>query len=340
MQTLAEVGAAFPWLFPSFVFVFGAAIGSFLNVCICRIPAGRSVVTPGSTCACGRPIAWHDNVPILSWLLLRGRARCCGRPFSIRYPAVELLTALLFLGCWLRATPAAAAASMVLAACLVCAAFIDLDTMEIPNRFSVGAAVAGVVLSALAPTLHGFKTDIATTALSLFASDAGGSTLVLFVIEALRSTITSIVGVLVGSGVVLWIGLMGEAVLRKDAMGFGDVKLLGAIGAFLGWQGGVFAIFGGAVLGTFALGLVWLWHTAGGRRPAETADAPSAPGAPATTAAEAPAADAPGGSPVAFGREVPFGPMLAAAALIYLLWLGPRVDAYFAEIAAILFGAL
>ena len=93
MTDYAAFAAAFPWFFPLCAFVFGACIGSFLNVCIYRMPAGQSIVTPGSHCACGAPIRWYDNIPIASWLVLRGRARCCGRPFSIRYPLVELLTA-------------------------------------------------------------------------------------------------------------------------------------------------------------------------------------------------------------------------------------------------------
>ncbi|HOD47310.1 MAG TPA: prepilin peptidase, partial [Opitutaceae bacterium] len=82
----AEVFAQFPWFLPVVVTVFGTMIGSFLNVCIYRIPAGKSVVRPGSHCACGKPIAWYDNIPVLSWLILRGRARCCGGKFSVRYP--------------------------------------------------------------------------------------------------------------------------------------------------------------------------------------------------------------------------------------------------------------
>jgi leader peptidase (prepilin peptidase)/N-methyltransferase len=90
---LAQFNAAFPWFFPAAVAVFGACVGSFLNVVILRVPREESVVSPGSHCGCGAPIRWHDNIPVLSWLLLRGRARCCGRPFSFRYAFVELLTA-------------------------------------------------------------------------------------------------------------------------------------------------------------------------------------------------------------------------------------------------------
>jgi len=97
IRPLADVAAMHPWFFPAVVFVFGACIGSFLNVVIYRVPAGRSIVRPGSACACGAPIAWYDNIPIFSWLILRGRARCCGRPFSARYPFVELLTGAMFL---------------------------------------------------------------------------------------------------------------------------------------------------------------------------------------------------------------------------------------------------
>lgn len=85
-----------PWFLPMLAFAYGICMGSFLNVCIYRIPVGRSVVTPRSACACGKPLPWFDNLPILSWLLLRGKARCCGRPFSFRYPFVEALTGGLF----------------------------------------------------------------------------------------------------------------------------------------------------------------------------------------------------------------------------------------------------
>ena len=85
---LAVFAAAFPWFFPAAAFIFGTLIGSFLNVCIYRIPAGKSVIHPGSHCACGQPVRWFDNIPVLSWFILRGKARCCGRPYSFRYAFV------------------------------------------------------------------------------------------------------------------------------------------------------------------------------------------------------------------------------------------------------------
>lgn len=311
LDELRLIHANFPWFFPAVAFLFGACVGSFLNVCIYRIPAGLSVVRPGSHCACGRPIRWFDNIPILSWLLLRGRARCCGRPFSIRYPAVELLTALLFLAGALEFGPAKALVAMLFAAMLVTASFIDIDHMIIPDRFSIGGAVVGVLLSLAVPSLHGHH-------------DA------LFLIASLKAGIDSVLGLFVGSALVLWIALLAEKILRKEAMGFGDVKLLGCIGAFLGWKGAVCAVFGGAVLGVVAT-LLWLPF-----RQAEPEGEPAPGPAPARPEAAGSEDEEPSGeaSPGLMGMPVPFGPMLSAAALLYLLWLHPWVDGYFAEIAA------
>ncbi len=125
------------------------------KVCIYQIPKGESVVTLRSPCGCGQPIAWYDNLPVLSWLILRGRARCCGRPFSFRYAFVELLTAAFFALSWHLFPAGKAVAGMVLVAIVICAFFIDLDHMIIPDVFTIGGAVAGVLLSLLLPDLHG-----------------------------------------------------------------------------------------------------------------------------------------------------------------------------------------
>ena len=293
--TFREVHLLAPWFFPAVAFLFGAIIGSFLNVCIHRIPAGQSIVRPGSHCACGTPIAWYDNIPIFSWLILRGRARCCGRPFSVRYPAVELLTALLFLACWRLFPPAPAVCGMVFVSALVCATFIDLDHMIIPDTFTVGLGVAGLVLSFLVPALHGENSG-------------------LFVVDSARSGVASLQGMFVGSGLVLWIALVAEAVLKKEAMGFGDVKFVGAIGAFTGWQGAVTAVFGGAIVGTLWFMGALLWRKLAGK---------SAP--------PAMKAETPEGQPaeLGFGVQVPYGPMLAIAGAMHFLWLHRWVSAYF-----------
>ena len=298
IQNLAEVTAALPWFLPALVFVLGACVGSFLNVCIYRLPAEESIVTPGSHCACGQPIAWHDNIPIVSWLLLRGRARCCGRAFSIRYPAIEALTAVLFVACWrLLPVPGPALCGMFFVSALTCATFIDLDHMVIPDLFTLGLGTAGIALSFLVPSLHGQHQPF-------------------FMAASLRSGMIGLTGLLVGSGLVLWIALLAEAVLRKEAMGFGDVKFVGAIGAFTGWQGAVFAVFGGAVVGTVWIALALAWQKFSGRG-----------------ARAGPPAETPEGQPaeIGLGVHVPFGPMLAIAAAAYLLVLHGWVDDYVAQ---------
>ncbi len=296
----AEFAAAFPWFFPVAAALFGAIVGSFLNVVIYRMPLDKSIVTPGSHCACGAPIKWYDNIPVLSWFLLCGKARCCGRSYSFRYAFIELLTAALFLACWLMFPPAKALCGMLFVSCVLCALFIDLDHMIIPDEFTIGLGVIGVVLSVLVPSLHN-------------QSDG------LFFIGALQSGIISMKGLLIGSGLVLWIALIAEALLKKEAMGFGDVKFVGAIGAFTGWQGAVFAVFGGAVVGTIWIGLAMVWKKLFGDK-----------------VQVAPRAETPEGQPAELGMgvQVPFGPMLAIAALMHFFYFSAWMDNYFAELAA------
>lgn len=295
METFHLIARLAPWYFPLLAALIGACVGSFLNVCIYRIPQGESVVSPRSHCGCGQPIAWYDNLPILSWLLLHGRARCCGRPFSFRYPAIEALTALLFLACWLLFPPGKAVAGAVLCALVVCALFIDLDHMIIPDVFTIGGAAAGLLLSLLLPSLHGQAHDF-------------------FALASLRSGLESVQGLFVGSALVLWIALFAEALLKKEAMGFGDVKYLGALGAFVGWKGAVFGMFGGAMLGCAWFVVAYGWKQLTGR-----------------TAAVGLRAETPEGQPaeLGLGVHVPFGPMLGVAALLYFFGLHQWVDAYF-----------
>ena len=293
---LAIFAAEFPWFFPFLAALFGAIVGSFLNVVIYRMPLEKSIVTPGSHCACGQPIAWYNNIPVFSWFILRGKARCCGRAYSFRYAFVELLTAGLFLACALRFGQEKALLGMFFLSCLVCATFIDLDHMIIPDVFTLWLGVAGVVLSFVFPALHGVTAELS-------------------ILAHLRSGGAGVMGLLIGSALVLWIALLAEAVLRKEAMGFGDVKFVGAVGAFCGWQGAVFCLFGGAIVGTFWVGLAWAWQQVTGKK-----------------AAVAPRAENAEGQEVerlAMGVQVPFGPMLAIAAGIYFLggdrWFGAYV---------------
>jgi leader peptidase (prepilin peptidase)/N-methyltransferase len=301
-QSYSDVATLLPWFFPAVAAVFGACIGSFLNVVIYRLPKHESIVTPGSHCGCGAPIKWHDNIPILSWFLLRGRARCCGRAYSFRYAFVELLTASLFLACALLFSPAKAACGMLFVGLLIPATFIDLDHLEIPDVFSLGGGVIGVALSFAVPALHNHH---------------GG----FFIVDSLRSGVDGLTGLLVGSGLVLWIALLAEVVLKKEAMGFGDVKFIGAIGAFTGWQGAVFAIFGGAVIGTVWIALALGWQKATGH-----------------TASVAPRAETPEGeaAPIGLGVHIPFGPMLALGGLLHFLFFHQLVADYFAQLQTLL----
>ncbi len=290
----------YPSLVASAVFVFGCLIGSFLNVCIYRIPAGKSVVHPGSHCGCGQPVAWYDNIPLLSWVLLRGKARCCGRPFSVRYPFVEGLTGAVFLGLWLLLPPSVAACGWLFASALIAATFIDFDHFEIPDVFSVGLALVGVVLSFAVPALHHQADEV-------------------FLLASVRSGLASIQGLLIGSALVLWVALLAELVLKKEAIGFGDVKFVGAIGAFCGWQGTLTALFGGAIVGTVWFVAALAWEKLRGR--------PVVLAHPDSTEKTA---------DLSLGAHVPFGPMLAIAGLAHFMWLHKIINPYFALLSDIL----
>ena len=299
-SAIAELSAAFPWFFPAAAFIFGALIGSFLNVCIYRIPAKKSVIHPGSHCVCGQPVRWYDNIPILSWFILRGKARCCGQPYSFRYPFIEFLTGALFLACWLLFPPAKAACGWFFVSVLICASFIDLDHFEIPDRFSIGLAIAGVAISIFVPSLHGQSHELP-------------------VVAALRSGVIALQGLLIGSALVLWIAILAEVVLKKEAMGFGDVKFVGAIGTFCGWQGAITSIFGGAVIGSLWFAGALLWQKISGKQLKLKTPEPGEPSA-----------------DLGMGAHVPYGPMLALGGLLHFLFLYRYVDAYFADLGSLL----
>jgi len=300
--SITEIESIAPWFFPASVFIFGAIVGSFLNVVIYRIPAGKSIVYPGSQCACGTAIKWHHNIPILSWILLRGKASCCGQPYSIRYPLVETLTAVLFLLSWITLDPAVALAAMLLISLLISASFIDLDHMIIPDSISIWGTVLVVLLSFCIPAIQGY----------------GGEGP--FLLASIKSGITSVIGVFTGSGLILWIALVAEAILRKEAMGFGDVKLMGLIGAFLGWQGALFTMFGGAIVGTVWFTIALLFRLIFKNETSKVLPAETPDGEPTSAS---------------FGAHVPFGPMLAIASIIYLLWAKPYFEAYLHTIASL-----
>jgi leader peptidase (prepilin peptidase) / N-methyltransferase len=206
----------FLWIVAAIV---GASIGSFLNVCIYRLPEGESVVSPRSRCpGCGTPITWRDNFPILSYLLLRGRCRSCGIRISPQYPLVEAATALIWVAAAYRYGPEWQALTVaVFFTLLLGIALTDARTYIIPDEFTWGGTVLGILLS-LAP---------------------GGVSLG-----------QSVLGAAVGFGLLYLAGALGEWWLQKPAMGGGDIKMMAMVGAFLGPIGAILAIFLGALVGS------------------------------------------------------------------------------------------
>jgi len=196
-----------------FWWIVGCAVGSFLNVCIFRLPREQSLIRPASRCpACKRPIAWYDNIPVLSYVLLRGACRRCRKPISWRYPLVELLTGFMTVAVVHRF--GSGAVGLIYAAfvwALIVSSFIDLDFRIIPDEISLGGLVVGVAASLLIPALHGAD-------------------------SRLLSLGRSVVGLLVGGGVLYLTGLIGDFLFKKESMGGGDIKLLAMAGSILGWK--------------------------------------------------------------------------------------------------------
>jgi len=266
---------------------FGACLGSFLNVVIARVPHGRSVVRPGSACPrCHAAIAWYDNVPVLSWLLLRARCRRCGLPISARYPLVELLvTGAALLATWRHGPTWAALAELAFAATLVALAFIDLDTWLLPHALTLPLAALGLGASALG----------LTPARTLASAAMGGAA---------------------GAGFFWLVSVVGTAVFKREAMGFGDVVLIGALGAFLGLPALLPVILLSSLQGA-VVGIIQL-------RLGRAEPGPEAGGEPPSKAAAA--GDGEDDAWVPPRHALPFGPFLALAALEWL-YLSHRIAA-------------
>jgi leader peptidase (prepilin peptidase) / N-methyltransferase len=203
--------------------LFGLAFGSFLNVCSLRWPRDESVVTPRSACpGCGNPIAWYDNVPVLSWIVLRGRCRGCGEGISFQYPAVELVTALVWGGMFLLWGPSwEALRGAVFLTILLGIAASDARFYIIPDQFSLGGALLGVALAFASPRI---------------------------------TWVDSLVGAAVGFFLLWFVAWAGEKAFKKEAMGGGDIKMMAMIGAFVGVWGVFLSLFLGALLGAVIFG--------------------------------------------------------------------------------------
>jgi leader peptidase (prepilin peptidase)/N-methyltransferase len=221
------------------IFAIGASIGSFLNVCIARWPAELSVVKPRSRCPkCERPIAWHENIPVLSWLLLRGRCRGCGLPISMQYPAVELLVALGWVACVVAfGVTFEAIRVAVFGTVLFGIAVTDAKHYLIPDGFTI----TGLVLV------------IGTAVANFFVGE----------VSSFATPWPAILGACVGAGAITIIGWLAEVAMKREAMGFGDTTLMAVVGAALGAERALLTIVGGAFVGAvfflvFVAPVVWV----------------------------------------------------------------------------------
>jgi len=208
-----------PVQFYIFAFLFGAVVGSFLNVCICRLPEGKSVVSPPSACpVCGAGIRWYDNIPIVSYLLLRGRCRSCNVSISWRYPLVEAINGLLTLALFVRFGPSLTFLALFLfCSALVAITFIDFDHQIIPDVISLPGIVVGFAFSFFLPWL-GWR--------------------------------SSLIGIVAGGGIIWLIIELYYRLRKQEGMGGGDIKLLAMIGAFLGWRAILFTLFAASLVGS------------------------------------------------------------------------------------------
>jgi len=230
-------------------FVLGLLIGSFLNVCIYRWPRDLSVVAPRSHCpTCEKPIAWYDNIPVLSYVMLGGRGRCCGKRISFRYPLVELLTAGFFAWIvWQLGLTLGAAKFCVLVAMLIALMFTDLEELILPDEFTLGGWLVGLAFSpfVLVPDIT------AHAVLSVFGIQFS---------DRWMSVAESLCGALLPAGT-LWLGgWLFEKFRHKEGLGLGDVKMMAMVGAFLGVRGALLTLITGSLAGSL-IGIVYIKAT-------------------------------------------------------------------------------
>jgi leader peptidase (prepilin peptidase) / N-methyltransferase len=252
------VGAPRVWqsrgVIPLGVFLFGLLIGSFLNVCILRIPADKSIVLPASSCTkCGKAIAAYDNIPVLSWVFLGGKCRNCKTKISAMYPAVELLTGLLFLASYFVFGPTVDALKWaVFAALLVVLTITDLRERILPDEVNFFGLGAGLLFSLFTKSLDGTAHWLAARWFDYPPP------------QMALSFIDAALGAIAGSGL-LWIVAEGYFRLRgREGMGLGDVKMMAAVGAFLGLKRTMLTVLVGSLLGS-VIGIFLIAVTKKGR---------------------------------------------------------------------------
>jgi len=246
------------WTQSYIVYIFlgfmGLALGSFLNVVIYRLPEGKSIIKPRSSCpSCGYTIPPYLNIPVLSWILLRGKCKSCGEKISLRYPFVELISGIIVLGyyVWLGPTWQFPIYS-ILTLALLAVFLIDYDHYIIPNEITYPGIIIGLGLSLLNPEI---------------------------------TPVESLLGILVGGGGLFLIAVIGDWLFKKESMGGGDIKLAAMLGSFLGWQKILFVFIASSVVGLVISIIVMLFS-----------------------------------SSLRDSRKIPFGPFLAVAAVIAILF--------------------
>ena len=218
------------------VFGLGLVIGSFLNVCIYRIPEGLSLLWPASKCVnCSKRVVWYDNIPVLSYLFLKGKCRHCQHKISALYPITEIITGIVFLSLFhsvlmVKGDLICAYIFYLIFCCLlIVGSIVDLKLYIIPNEITY----TGLILAPIAGLLCVGSRNL-NSAQGYFDNSAS---------QWMASLQTSMIGILVGGGMIYLCGVIGKLVFRKDAMGFGDVKLMGVIGGFIGWKLAVATFF-------------------------------------------------------------------------------------------------
>jgi leader peptidase (prepilin peptidase)/N-methyltransferase len=243
------------------VFLSGLIVGSFLNVCIYRIPRGISIISPSSRCPhCDSPVRVYDNIPLISYIFLRGRCRDCGGRISLRYPVVELLNGLCYLlVIWRYGIGLTGLVYMLYFSVLIVITFIDIDFQIIPDRITLPGSVVALLTGAFLLT-DPFNRD----------SSLG--------------VIQSLAGLILGGGMFYLIALISEMILKTEAMGGGDIKMMAMVGALTGWKGVLLTTFTGSLAGSF-IGLGLMVFGGKGRR-----------------------------------TKIPFGPFLAFGSSITVIW--------------------